>query len=341
MNFFSKSAGKKIILIFIAFICLILLMVFSLFIGRYQVNYNEIYDAYNKGTLSTSVKDFFVIYELRAPRILMAATAGAVLSCGGVAVQSVFKNPIVSPFVIGISAGASLGAAIGIVIFNGNRAAIEGLAFILAAFAAFLAYIASGCGRNTLMFLLLGTAVSSFFNAIIGILQYFADPENQLPALTFWMLGGFDSISFKSLSFSGPLSIICLAVLYTQSHKMNIMALGDTEAASLGVNVNYTKFIIMSLCILMVSSCTSKTGVIGWIGLTVPHISRIILGPDNRFVFLLSAILGAVFLIVSDNIARTITAGELPVGIITSLIGAPIFTAIILISRKSGWGGDR
>lgn len=341
MNFFSKSSAKKLFLIFAAFICLILLMAFSLFIGRYHVNFGEIYDAYRQGALSTNVKDFFVIYELRTPRILMAALTGAVLSCGGVAVQSVFKNPIVSPFVIGISAGASLGAAIGIVIFNGSRAAIETLSFILASFAAFLAYTASGCGRNTLMFLLLGTAVSSFFNAIIGILQYFADPENQLPALTFWMLGGFDSISFKSLAFAAPVSLICLAVLYTQSHKMNIMTLGDTEAASLGVNVNYAKFVIMSLCILMVSSCTSKTGVIAWIGLTVPHISRIILGPDNRFVFPLSAILGAVFLVVSDNIARTITAGELPVGIITSLIGAPVFTAIIMISRKSGWGGER
>lgn len=304
--------------------------------GNYGIESGKIV-SYLTGRGALNENERYIIFEVRLPRIVMASLTGAVLAAGGVSMQAIFRNPLVSPFVIGLSSGAALGAAVGIVYLNASAAAIESLSFLFGIVAVFASYLLSGFGRETTLLLLFGLVATSFSHSVIGLMQYFADPEHQLPALTFWMLGGFDGITLSSLKYSVPVILVCMGVLYAYSYKMNLLTLGDAEARSLGVNVAAAKFAIIFFSTLMVCSCVSKAGVIGWIGLTVPHISRIILGPDNRFVFVSSSILGAAFLLASDDLARTLTPGEIPVGIITSAFGAPVFAAILLKYRKSGW----
>ncbi len=327
--------GKTIFIVF-SIIVYAVILVYSFFAGNYKVPAGD-FMAYIFGYGAMGEKERFIMLEVRFPRIVMASLSGAVLAAGGVSMQAIFKNPLVSPFVIGLSSGAAFGAAIGIVFLNAAPAAVESLAFLFGITAVFASYIFSGFGRETTLLLLFGLVATSFAHSAIGLMQYFADPEHQLPALTFWMLGGFDAISLSSLKYSVPVMFLCLFVLYAYSYKMNLLALGDSEARSLGVNISAAKFIIIFFSTLMVSACVSKAGVIGWIGLTIPHISRIILGPDNRFVFIASSVLGAAFLLLSDDLARTLTPGEIPVGIITSAIGAPAFAFILLRYRKSGW----
>lgn len=327
---------NKITVIAIAAAAFLAIAAFSVAAGNYTIAPSELWNILS-GNRAGGDKEAFIVYQVRLPRILMASLTGAVLASGGVSMQAVFKNPLVSPFVIGLSAGASLGAAIAIVYFNGNGFAIEALAFSLAVGAVLAAYFFSGLGSDTTMLLLFGVIITSGAQSAIGLLQYFADPEHQLPALTFWMLGGFDGVTPETLPYPFAVSAFCLAALYCLSYKMNILAMGDTEARTLGVNAGRLKFAIIALSTLMVSACISRTGIIGWVGLTTPHISRIILGPDNRFVFVLAALLGAAFLLAADGIARTATSGEIPIGIITGAIGAPIFAAILFRSKKSGW----
>ena len=330
------SFRQKIIAVAILVIIYLIIFVFSFFAGNYKIPAGGVL-SYLSGGGGINENERFIIFEVRLPRIVMASVTGMVLAAAGVSMQAIFKNPLVSPFVIGLSSGASLGAAVGIVYLNASPAAVESLAFLFGIIAVFSSYILSGFGRETTLLLLFGLVATSFSHSAIGLMQYFADPEHQLPALTFWMLGGFDSITLSSLIYSLPVIFVCLVILYAYSYKMNLLTLGDAEARSLGVNVKMSKFIIIFFSTLMVCACVSKAGVIGWIGLTVPHISRIILGPDNRFIFIASSILGAIFLLVSDNLARTLTPGEIPVGIITSAIGAPVFAAILLKYRRSGW----
>jgi len=328
---------SKIITIAIAAAAFLAIAAYSVTAGNYAIAPSDLWKIASGNQTAGGDKEAFIVYQVRLPRILMASLTGAVLATGGTAMQAVFKNPLVSPFVIGLSAGASLGAAIGIVYFNGSGFAIEALAFSLAVGAVLAAYFFSGLGSDTTMLLLFGVIITSSAQSAIGLLQYFADPEHQLPALTFWMLGGFDGIQSESLKYPFAVSIICMTALFCLSFKMNILTMGDIEARTLGVNAGRLKFWIIVLSTLMVSSCISRTGIIGWVGLTTPHISRILLGPDNRFVIILAAALGASFLLCADDIARTATTGEIPIGIITGVIGAPIFAAILFRAKRSGW----
>ncbi len=333
----SKSITKyKMKIILFSFIFLCTAAIVSFFTGSYDITFKKTIQSIT-GERALEAGEKFILFEVRLPRIIMAVVTGASLAGAGVSMQAVFKNPLVSPFVMGISSGASLGAALAIVYFNSSALMIETLSFAFAIGAFMAAYLLSRSGGTTTLLLLFGIAVSSLCQSLIGLMQYFADTDHQLPALTFWMLGGLDAISFSSLAYAAPVCLISLAVLYTQSYKMNILALSDAEAASLGVNTEKTKFAIIFLSALITAACTSKTGVIGWIGLTIPHISRIILGPDNRFVFIFAALAGAIFLLISDSLIRFINMGELPVGIITSAIGAPFFAFILLKYKNSGW----
>ncbi|HNY12681.1 MAG TPA: iron ABC transporter permease [Candidatus Wallbacteria bacterium] len=330
------SSKRKVTIIGVLAVIYFIIFVFSFFAGNYKIPAGNVL-SYLSGGGGINENERFIIFEVRLPRIVMASATGIALAVGGVSMQAIFKNPLVSPFVIGLSSGAALGAAIGIVCFNSSLPAVESLAFLFGIIAVFSSYILSGFGRDTTLLLLFGLVATSFSHSAIGMMQYFADPEHQLPALTFWMLGGFDGITLSSLKYALPVILASMVVLYSYTYKMNLLTLGDIDARSLGVNVTMSKFVIIFFSTLMVCACVSKAGVIGWIGLTVPHISRIILGPDNRFVFIASAIFGAMFLLVSDDLARTLTSGEIPVGIITSAIGAPVFAAILLKYRKSGW----
>lgn len=279
----------------------------------------------------------FVLVQLRLPRIVAAVLVGAVMAGAGVAMQAVFRNPLVSPFVLGISNGATLGAALGIVFWNGVPWVTEALAFAGGLVAVGLAYGLSGSGRSTVTLLLFGMIVSSTAHALIGLLQVFADTDNRLPALTFWMLGGLDGITLDALWTIVPLAILCLLFLLAWSHRLNLLALGDKEARLLGVDVGRAKPVVLAVATLMVATCVAKTGVIAWIGLVIPHLGRSMIGADNRSLLPLSLVLGGLFLLGADDLARVLIRGELPVGVITAIIGCPVFGLMLWRQRNVGW----
>lgn len=320
------------------------LLVVSLFIGRYHVPASLVVDDSIRsvtsllfGTAALESTEHTVLFSVRFPRILAALLVGSALSTAGVSFQGVFRNPLVSPYILGVGAGAGFGACLGILL-GGNHLAIQLYAFLFGLVAMF-ASISMGKvskGTGTLVFVLSGIIVGSIFTALISLAKYVADPYDQLPAIVFWLMGSLSSMRYNDLlwiilpMFTGTL------VLFLLRWRINIMSLGDEEARSLGVNVKNMRLIIIICATLVTSAAVSISGVIGWVGLVVPHISRMIVGPNYNRLLPMSMVVGASFMLLVDDLARTVTPTELPLGIITSLVGAPLFAYLIRRGRM-GW----
>ncbi len=278
--------------------------------------------------------DDVVLLSLRLPRIIMVVLVGASLGITGAVSQGIFRNPLVSPFILGISSGASLGAGIAIVFFSHIPLALDiiaGFGGLLAVVAAFL-LPAAGSGVPRLSLVLAGVIVSSFCTSMVGVLKYLADADSQLPALTFWMMGSFSAADWKSLNLVLYVLPFCMALMTAFSWQLNILSLGDREALFLGMKTEKWKIFFITLVVITIGTGVARCGIIGWVGLVVPHLTRSVCGPNHRDVLPLSGFAGAFFLLVSDNIARTLTSGEIPVGIITAIIGTPVF--IYFLRRK-------
>jgi len=254
--------------------------------------------------------------------------------------QGLFRNPLVSPFILGISAGASFGAAFAIVFLSRIPFSLDVMAALggfLAVFAAYMVARRPGGNVPRLALVLSGIIVSSFFSALVGILQYIANAETQLPAITFWMMGGFGTIAWESLFPAIYIIPASLGLLLVFSWQLNVLSMGDREAMSLGMNVERWKLLFVVLVVTAVGSSVSRSGIIGWVGLIVPHIARGIVGPDHRHSLPAAGLLGAILLLVADDLARTVTTGEIPIGIITALIGTPFFIFIMRRREKELW----
>jgi len=278
-----------------------------------------------------------VLFSVRLPRILAALLVGSALSTAGVSFQGVFRNPLVSPYILGVGAGSGFGACLGILLWD-NHLVIQLLAFafgLLAMFAAIsMGKVSKGTG--TLAFVLSGIIVSSIFTALISLAKYVADPYDELPEIVFWLMGSLSSIRYVDLIWIIVPMFIGTLVLFLLRWRINILSLGDEEARSLGVNVDKMRLIIIICATLVTSAAVSISGVIGWVGLVVPHISRMIVGPNYNRLLPMSMVVGASFMLLVDDLARTVTATEIPLGIITSLVGAPLFAYLIKRGRM-GW----
>lgn len=284
-----------------------------------------------------------VVWDLRLPRILLATIAGLALAGSGTVMQSVLRNPLVSPFTLGLSGAAAFGAALAIIL--GAAAAGTGRYWImLSAFGfgmvtVFLIYgIASlkGSGRET--YLLSGIAISYLFSAGVSVLKYVSDVE-ALREIVIWLMGGLWGANWTVLGLLFPVVLAGLAWLMAKSTDLNAMAAGEDVATSLGVNVRRLRLGSLVLATFVSAATIAFTGVIGFIGLMAPHISRMIVGGDNRFLFPCSCLLGAVILVLSDTVGRTIMAPtEIPVGIVTSFVGVPFFLFILIRQRRQWWG---
>ncbi|HNW33973.1 MAG TPA: iron ABC transporter permease [Candidatus Ozemobacteraceae bacterium] len=341
-----SNPGKRRFWLYLTLVLLLAaLAVFSLQLGNYHVPAEQtwkLFVSWLSGEASVPSPDYssVVVLKLRLPRIIMVLLVGATLGMTGCVAQGLFRNPLVSPFILGISAGASFGAAFAIVFLSRIPFSLDVMASLggfAAVFAAYMVARRSGRGVPRLALVLSGVIVSSFFSALVGILQYIADAETQLPAITFWMLGGFGTIAWESL-FPGIYVIpASLALLLVFSWQLNILSMGDGEAMSLGMNVERWKLLFVVLVVTAVGSSVSRSGIIGWVGLIVPHISRAIVGPDHRHSLPVSGLLGAMLLLVADDLARTLTSGEIPIGIITALIGTPFFVFIMRTREKELW----
>ncbi|SDP07787.1 FecCD family ABC transporter permease [Pseudomonas jinjuensis] len=274
-----------------------------------------------------------VLWNLRMPRILAALAVGASLSAAGAAYQSMFRNPLVSPDILGVSAGAGLGAVLAI--FLGlSLPWVQLSAFcggLLAVASVYL--LASRVGRHdpVLVLVLAGVALSALLGAGISLLKVLSDPYTQLASITFWLLGGLNGVSREDLLGAAPLMLFGVLPLVLLRWRVNLLSLSDEEAAALGLNIVRTRRLLIVAATLMTASAVSITGIIGWIGLVVPHMARLLVGAEFSRLLPASLLLGAGFLLLTDTLARTVAAMELPLGILTALVGAPFF--LVLLAR--------
>jgi iron complex transport system permease protein len=289
------------------------------------------------GKVSLSSQEELIIFSVRLPRIIFAGVVGASLSLGGVIFQAILRNPLADPYILGISGGSALGAIIGIVIGAGSfYLGIPLLAFVGALATVFLVFVVAGSVRGPLSdnsLLLSGVVVNAFFSAAI---LFFLSIVNsmELHSITFWLMGDLSGASAKEISVAAVCLLAGFVLLYAQARKLNLIVQGEDTAQQLGVNVERTKQALLIITSLLTAVAVSLAGIIGFVGIMVPHLMRLVFGSDHRLLLPVSALFGASFLIVADTIARVVLApAELPVGVITALCGAPYF--IFLLKRKA------
>ena len=272
-----------------------------------------------------------VAFEIRFPRVAAAGLIGAALAVAGVSYQGMFRNPMVSPDILGASTGAGFGAALAILLGAGYFG-ISLSAFCFGLLAVAAAYLVSCMSRTnqTIALILAGMMVSSLFSASTSYIKLVADTQQQLPAITYWLMGSLSSIKPKDVLFLVIPVAIGLVPLMVLSWRMNLLTLGEEEARSMGVNTRLLRLAVIVCATLLTAASVAVSGMIGWVGLVIPHFCRMLFGYDYRRLLPAAALFGASFLIVVDDIARLATAGEIPLGILTAFVGAPIFLYLVL-----------
>lgn len=331
----STPDRGRIVSVFVALIvALVVIFVVSLALGRYEFSWNEVAALFSENPDSTSLN---VIFHLRLPRVAAAACVGAMLSTAGCAYQGLFRNPIVSPDLLGASAGAGFGAALGILLsFNGLGVQISAFVFGLIAVAA--SYLLSqriSRGINQILILVLcGMVVQNLFTAFTSATKFVADPNSQLPEITFWLMGGLANVHEDDLLWLLSMLAVGGTALFMLRWRLNVMALGDEEALSLGVDVKKTRLAVVLAATLITSSAVSVAGMVGWVGLIIPHLARFLVGSDHRVLIPASFLLGGSFLLVVDDVCRSIYTTEIPLSILTAIIGAPLFVYLIARQRR-------
>jgi len=277
-----------------------------------------------------------VVWLVRMPRILASILVGGALSVSGATYQGLFRNPMVSPDILGASAGASVGACFMMLLNQGN-AMIQLGAFIMGIAAVALSYFLSkaiGRGGNMILLLVLcGMTVNTLFQAVVSIIKYMADTESQLPEMTYWLMGSLAKVDYKDLLFFVITFLIGVIPIFALRWRLNVLSFGEDEAKAMGVNVAAVRVVCIVCATLLTAAVVSIAGTIGWVGLMIPHLVRFIVGPNNKTLVPMSLLTGALFMLIIDNFCRALLAYEIPLGVLTSLLGAPFFI-FILYKRK-------
>lgn len=277
------------------------------------------------------------VWLIRAPRVLLTILVGAALAVSGAVLQSLFRNPLVSPDVIGVSSAASFGGVLTILFGLGSLALVSGA--FAAGLAAALLIMALGrirTGSPILTIVLGGIVVSALFNALVSLVTYLADPYTTLPSITFWLMGSFAAASWTHVLTAIIPILPCLIVVYLLRWRVNLLSLGDDEARSLGVRPERLRMFLIVMVALMTAATVAVSGVIGWVGLVIPHLVRLLIGSDNRILLPGAALLGGLYMLVVDTLARSVIEVEIPVGILTAIIGAPVFVYLLVRRAKGG-----
>ncbi len=323
----SLAAGLSLILLLLSFA--------ALMIGPYGLSPGETLAALlGQGEAQAQI----VVWNIRLPRVAAALLVGAALAAAGASYQALFRNPLVSPDILGVSAGAGLGAVAGIFLslpvfmiqaaaFAGGMAAV-GLVTLVAALVR--------NGERTLTLVLVGVVIGALAGAATSLLKVLADPYDQLPAITFWLLGSLASVTIADTLPALPAVVLGLLPLVMLRWRINVLALGDEEARSLGVEAGQTRLFVIVSATLITASVTALAGVVGWVGLVIPHIARMLVGPGFGKLLPASILIGAGYLLIVDTLARSISAVEVPLGILTAVIGAPFFVWLLARGRR-GW----
>ena len=324
-------------------ILLLIVTVLSFCAGRYSLSLADLekFAATAAGFHDLAPDRYQLIRSIligsRLPRILGAILVGASLSVSGASFQAVFRNPLVSPGLLGVLSGAGFGAALGIVL-GGHAVLIQSLAFIggIAAVTVGVSVARLFGGASIIMLVFGGLISNALFTSLLSILKYGADPDNQLPDIVFWLLGSLAQVSLGQLLVIGPALCIGILLLSLAGRSLDALAMSDDEARTLGVPVTAVRYGVIILATVISALTVSFAGMIGWVGLIIPHIARLIVGPGNARLLPLSACIGAIFLLLSDGLARTLFIEEIPIGIITELLGVVIFLMVLPYARK-GW----
>lgn len=329
------SRGKFILLLVVLPLAMALVCIG---IGRYYLSVSEsikvLFNGLILGKSQVSAQSYSVVINMRLPRILLALLCGGGLAVAGAGLQSLFANPLVSPDTLGVASGASFGVALALLL-NGNMILVQLSALVFGIVAVmFTCNISKIKGKSSIIMLVLsGMMVSALFQAFVSLIKYVADTENQLPAITYWLMGSLSSATYSSILIGMIPIIIGIVLLHLLRWKMNILSLTEDEAKTLGVNVKRMRGCVILASTMITASCVSMCGQIGWVGLLILHMCRMLFGSNNKYVIPATISFGAVFMLLIDTIARSVTASEIPISILTSVIGAPCF---ILLLRKTG-----
>jgi len=321
---------------------LALLAIVALSIGRYPVSVADVWAVViaklTGGSVGVAPAVETVVWNVRLPRVLAALLVGAALAAAGATYQGIFRNPLVSPDILGASAGASLGAVIGIFL-SLPVIAIQAVAFAGGLAAVLAVYAIGAAVRNrdpVLVLVLAGVAIGALIGAGISLIKILADPYNQLPAITYWLLGSLTAVNRGDLLAVLPAIALGLVPLFLLRWQINLMTLGEEEARALGVETRRLRAVLIAAATLMTAAAVSITGIIGWIGLLVPHVARLLVGPEFARLMPATLMLGAGYLLAVDTLARTIATIEVPLGILTAALGAPFFLWLLATARR-GW----
>lgn len=321
-------------------VLLVGLMLAAIGIGKYPLSTGDIVGAFGRlvtGSEGSEQADT-VLFSIRLPRVLAAVLVGAALAAAGAAYQGLFRNPLVSPDILGVSAGAGLGAVLGIFL-SLPVAGIQLLAFVGGLATVGLVYFIGSLVQNrepVLVLVLAGVVVGSLAGAAISLLKILADPYDQLPAIVFWLLGSLSSVRGAEVWSAAPLALLGLIPLVLLRWRINVLSLGDEEAKALGVEAGHLRLIVIAAATLMTASVVAVAGVIGWIGLVIPHLARMLVGPNFNRLLPAALLMGGGYMLLIDTLARTVAAIEIPLGVLTAIIGAPFF--LWLLARgEEGW----
>lgn len=316
---------------------------FALVLGNYPISWQVVLQAiFNPGKLVAESGNnyssaYAVIWQIRMPRIFAAVMVGACLAGSGAAYQSMFRNPLVSPDILGVSAGAGLGAVLGIVL-NQSLFTVQILAFVFGLASVSIVYMVSLAIKRhdqVLVLVLSGVAVGAFITAFISLITVLSDPYGQLASITFWLMGGLGSVSMSELKLALPFALIGLLPLFLLRWRVDLLSLPDDEARALGLNTHNLRRLLIIASTLTAASVVSFAGIVAWVGLLVPHLARLLVGPVFSRLLPASLVLGAVFLLITDTLSRSIAGIEIPIGVLTSLLGVPFFMVLLVYGRRS------
>lgn len=313
----------------------------SLGVGRYDIPVQRVIeillDPLVPVSSPISAVERSVVLTVRMPRILLAMLAGGGLALAGAALQGVFRNPLVGPQIIGVSSGAAFGGTLAILL-SFSRFGLLASAFLFGLFALFLVYLLNMMvgRRNILALVLAGVVVSGFFGALVSLVQYLADTDDKLPTIVFWLLGSFATANVEKLKLIALPVVGACGLLLALRWRINLLSLGDDDAAALGVRVEFLRWLILCLVTVIVAAQVAVSGIIGWVGLIVPHMARTLVGPDHRAMLPASLMIGSTYVILIDDLARALSSTEIPLGILTALIGTPVFAILLRHSQAKG-----
>ncbi len=323
--------------------------VFSCFIGRMEIPPGDVVTTINRfpvlladiisGHYDSLTEQERVLMLIRFPRILLALLVGAGLSVSGAVYQGLFRNPLVSPDILGVAAGCVFGASVGLLVPGSSFLLVRLLSFVMGLCAVGIALTMARAVQTSkvLVLVLTGVITGSLFHAFFMIVKTIADPFGQLPAIVFWVMGSLSGASWIDTIQILPVILVGYTIFHLFRYRLNVLSLGDETAKTLGVNPKGLRLFLITVSSFIIAVCVASCGQVVWVGLVIPHIVRTISGPNHRLLIPCSALLGASFLLLADDIARAALSSELPLGVITSLIGAPVFAWLLYKNKNRGW----